>query len=282
MGGPGPGRQAPIAGPVGRMGCIWLATPSPLCTPVRVYPPRRARAVGAGAASPRFTGCAAGPVCPAPQWRARPHHISLAGHTVRSPTSRAVAHRYHVDAVHADHAAYPTVPPSPPPQCTCARGGCEARGMIGGANSKAAAPAFIGRACLCRRHLTQPSLISDGLSPSSSRCRPASLRSSPRRATCTPAASNRLSWPSRCSLAPWCRGPTPSSFQIGTTWTWRRTARTGGYRKQAAVTQAAMDTATAPAIIVMDATYGSLVGNPATIIVRPKDSPQDGADSRLS
>ena len=53
--------------------------------------------------------------------------------------------------------------------------------MIRGVNSKAVAPAFIGRACLCRRHLTQPSLISDGLSPSSSRFRPASLRSLPRR-----------------------------------------------------------------------------------------------------
>ena len=115
MVGPGPGRQAPSAGPVGRVGCIWRATRFSAVVRPRVYPPRRARAVGAGAASPRFTGCAAGPVCPAPQWRARPHHISLAGHTVRSPTSRAVAHRYHVDAVHADHAAYPTVPPSPPP-----------------------------------------------------------------------------------------------------------------------------------------------------------------------
>ena len=151
-----------------------------------------------------------------------------------------------------------------------------------GVTSKAAAPAFIGRACLCRRHLTQPSLISDGLSPSSSRCRPASPRSLPCRATCTPAPPNRLSWSSRCSLAPWCGGPTPGSFQIGTTWTWRRTARTGGYSKQAAVTQAAMEAATAPAIIVMDATFGSLVGHPATIIVRPKHSPQDGADSRLS
>ena len=48
--------------------------------------------------------------------RSASNHITLAGHTVRSPTSRApVAHRYHVDAVHADHAAYPTVPPSPPP-----------------------------------------------------------------------------------------------------------------------------------------------------------------------
>ena len=146
-------------------------------------------------------------------------------HTVRSPTSRAVAHRYHVDAVHADHAAYPTVPPSPPPQCTSAGGGREARGMIGGSTSKAAAPAFIGRACLCRRHLTQPSLISDGLSPSSSRCRPASLRSLPCRAMCTPAPANRRSWSSRCSLAPWLPGPRASGFQIGT---WGRAARTGG------------------------------------------------------
>ena len=231
MVGPGPGRQAPGAGPVGRMGGIWPATRSPL-SPARirprVYPPRRGRAARAGASSPRFTGCAAGPVRPAPRWRARPHQISLADHTVRSPTSRAVAHRYPVDAVHADHAAHPTVPPSPPPQCTCAGGGCEARGMIRGSIPRPPHLHFIGRACLCRRHLTQPSLISDGLSPSSSRCRSASLRSSPRRATCTPAASNRLSWPSRCSLAPWCRGPRPSSFQIGTTWTWRRAARTGG------------------------------------------------------
>ena len=65
-------------------------------------------------ASPHFTSCAAppAPYAQPPRWRARPHHIyiSLARHTVRSPTTRAVAHRYHGDAVNADHAAYPTVP----------------------------------------------------------------------------------------------------------------------------------------------------------------------------
>ena len=45
------------------------------------------------------------------------------------------------------------------------------------------------------------------------------------------------------------------------------------------MTQAAMEAATDTAMAaVMDATFISLVGHPATRIVRPKDSPQDGAE----
>ena len=130
--GPGPGRQAPSAGPVGRVGCIWPATRFSAKLRPRVYPPRRAHTARDGASSPRFTGCAAGPVRPAPRWRAQPHHIPGGPHCALANISRRRPHRYHVGAVHADHAAYPTVPPSPPPQCTSAGGGCEARGMIRG------------------------------------------------------------------------------------------------------------------------------------------------------
>ena len=126
----------------------------------------------------------------------------------------------------------PSLSPPPPP-CTDENSDCEYWASIGECEVN---PHYMLSHCMvscatCPSPNPNPNpnqLISDGLSPSSSRCRSASLRSSPRRATCTPAASNRLSWPSRCSLAPWCRGPRPSSFQIGTTWTWRRTARTGG------------------------------------------------------
>ena len=92
--GPGPGRQAPSAGPVGRVGCIWPATRFSALTRVirpRVYPPGE---LAPRAMAPHRPASPGAP--PAPY--AQPHDgalsliTSLADHTVRSPTSRAVAH----------------------------------------------------------------------------------------------------------------------------------------------------------------------------------------------
>ena len=202
MGGPGPGRQAPIAGPVGQMGCIWLATRCAL-HPFAFIPPGERAHLALAPHRPASPGAP-----PAPY--AQPHNGALGLITSPWRSSPTLCARRHLapsptgtKSAQSMLTMQPTrrCPQAHRPNAHIRRWRARSSRDDRGVTSKAAAPAFIGRACLCRRLLTQPSLISDGLPPSSSRCRPASLRSSPRRATCTPAAPNRLSWSSRCSLA---------------------------------------------------------------------------------